>query len=66
MPALYGALYAIDAGNGAQRWRPETGAIGSVAAPAVADGIVLAGAQDGLLLAVDAASGQERWRAVVE
>jgi outer membrane protein assembly factor BamB len=59
---LDGALYAIDAGSGAQRWRLETGAIGSVAAPVLADGVVFVGAQDGLLLAVDAASGEERWR----
>ena len=59
---LDGALYAIEAGSGAQRWRLESGAIGSVAAPIVADGVVFAGAQDGLLLAVDAASGEERWR----
>jgi outer membrane protein assembly factor BamB len=59
---LDGALYAIEAGSGAQRWRLETGAIGSVAAPVIADGVVFVGAQDGLLLAVDAASGEERWR----
>ena len=59
---LDGALYAVDAGSGAQRWRLATGAIGEVAAPAVADGVIYAGAQGGTVLAVDAASGQERWR----
>ena len=59
---LDGALYAIDAGSGAQRWRLATGAIGSVAAPVVSNGVVYAGAQGGTVLAVDAASGEERWR----
>jgi outer membrane protein assembly factor BamB len=56
--ALDGALYAVDAAGGGQRWRLATGVIGAVDGLAVAD----AGAQDGLLLAADAATGEERWR----
>ena len=59
---LDGALYAIDAAGGGQRWRLATGAIGAVDGLAVADGVVYAGVQGGVVLAVDAASGTERWR----
>jgi outer membrane protein assembly factor BamB len=71
--AAHGALFAIDAGSGVERWRFST--IGEVrSSPAVADGVVYIGsggahdAEDeqepdrGSLYAVDAATGAERWR----
>ncbi len=55
-----GFLYAVDARNGAQRWRFRSG--GSVrSSPAVADGLVFFSSRDGNLYAVGAADGRRRW-----
>jgi outer membrane protein assembly factor BamB len=43
------------------RWSFATGGR-LVASPSLADGVVYAGADDGVLYAVDAATGKERWR----
>lgn len=62
-----GALHAVDAATGIERWR-----LGSVpgdgifSSPAVDNGIVVIGTYDGIILAADAATGQERWRAQAE
>ncbi len=73
-PSFDGSLYALDLKTGGLRWRFDTlghslnsGDFGfdrrSIqSAPAVADGMVVFGARDGLLWAVDAATGKERWR----
>lgn len=56
-----GALVALDSRTGVERWRAATGRSGS-SAPAVIDGVVYVGAEDGSVHALDAASGRERWR----
>jgi outer membrane protein assembly factor BamB len=61
-----GALVALDATTGAEVWRyssrePAT----AVSPPAVADGIVYVGGQDGTLTALDGATGQVQWQVVL-
>jgi eukaryotic-like serine/threonine-protein kinase len=56
-----GHVYALDAANGALRWKQRTGDVVH-ASPAVADGLVVVGSWDGGLYAFDAASGAPRWR----
>lgn len=58
-----GALHAIDAATGIERWRLATAPGDAIfSSPAVVDGIAVAGSYDGIVVAADAASGQERWR----
>ncbi len=54
-----GALHAVDAGSGEERWRASVGGKG-YRPPAVADDSVYAAGDD--LVALDAATGDERWR----
>jgi outer membrane protein assembly factor BamB len=57
-----GALVALDATNGAIRWRrrlPEPVVGGALA---TAGGLVLTGCDDGFLYALDAGSGRTLWR----
>jgi eukaryotic-like serine/threonine-protein kinase len=59
-----GILYAIDIRDHAARWHftePESEFIGT--SPAVADGTVYIGAEDGRLYAIDATTGRQRWAA---
>lgn len=58
-----GALHAIDAATGIERWRLATAPGDAIfSSPAVVDGIAVAGSYDGIVVAADAASGSERWR----
>lgn len=54
-------LVAFDAATGETAWR-RTLSGKPVTAPAVADGLLLAGTWDGALLALDAATGKDRWK----
>ncbi len=56
-----GALYAIDAATGKQRWTYQLGDYVVRSSPAVADGTVYVGGGFNLY-AFDAATGKERWR----
>jgi outer membrane protein assembly factor BamB len=60
-----GTLYALDASNGTQRWRFDTGSAGSkrriTSAPVIAGGLVLFGADDNVLRAVSATDGKLAW-----
>jgi outer membrane protein assembly factor BamB len=56
----FGCLYAIDAHTGAHLWQFKTG--GSVSSPAVANGVVYFGSDDGNLYALDAKTGTLLWR----
>lgn len=56
-----GNVYALDASNGALRWKFHTGNVVH-ASPAVANGMVYVGSWDSYFYALDATSGQERWR----
>ena len=56
-----GVLYARDASTGAPLWH--FAAAGPIRhAPAVMDGLVLTGSQDGYTYALDAANGTLRWK----
>jgi outer membrane protein assembly factor BamB len=55
-----GDLVAFDAATGTERWRTSIGSAGFFS-PAVADGVVYVGSDDGKLHAIDANTGQERW-----
>ena len=61
MPTTRGRLVAFDAASGAERWSVQVGPLARWATPALGDGVVIAGATDGVLRAFDAASGAERW-----
>ena len=56
-----GAVYALDAATGKQRWMVQTGSA-IVASPAIADTTVYIGGLDGVLYSVDFNSGKIRWR----
>ena len=56
-----GAVFALDAGTGALRWRGRTGGRQGVDPVVVADGTVLVGSGD-TVYAFDARQGDERWR----
>jgi outer membrane protein assembly factor BamB len=58
-----GALHAVDAATGTERWRCGTvpGEL-KMASPAVANGTVVTGSYDGIILAVSTETGEERWR----
>jgi len=56
-----GNVYALDAANGALRWKFHTGNVVH-ASPAVAGGILYVGSWDSYFYALDAASGREVWR----
>lgn len=61
---VQGAVIALDASTGAERWRfPTEQAAGTT--PAVAHGIVYAGDAGGTLYALEAGTGQELWRAAL-
>lgn len=53
-----GAIYAIDATYGEERWSLE---VGDSTTPTVTGGAVFFGSEDGNVRAVDAADGDERW-----
>lgn len=55
-----GAVRAVDAETGAQRWRFDTGRR-IRATPAIADGVAYIGGGDGRLYALDVASGEPIW-----
>jgi outer membrane protein assembly factor BamB len=55
-----GAVYALDAATGEERWTfAAASAISS--SPAIASGLVYIGSDDGVLHALNAASGEEEW-----
>jgi outer membrane protein assembly factor BamB len=55
------SVYALDARTGAMRWRVWTGGR-EFTAPAIANGVVYIGSQDGSISALDASTGAVRWR----
>ncbi|NMF91580.1 outer membrane protein assembly factor BamB [Aromatoleum petrolei] len=55
-----GEIVALDAANGAERWRAAIGAE-VLAAPAVGDAIVVVRASDSRLIGLDANTGARRW-----
>lgn len=58
-----GALHAVDAVTGEERWRlPTIPGDGIFSSPAVDNGLVYAGSYDGLVIAASTATGKERWR----
>ena len=57
-------LYALDLGDGRQKWKTKLGPIKAV--PSVRGNRVYAGDVDGLFHAVDAAGGQEVWKFATE
>lgn len=54
-------VYALDAANGALKWKFKTGDVVH-ASPAFADGTVFVGSWDTFFYAIDAATGKEKWR----
>ncbi len=56
-----GHIYALDAANGALKWKVRTAGVVH-SSPAVAGGIVYAGSWDSFLYALDAATGRQIWR----
>jgi outer membrane protein assembly factor BamB len=56
-----GNVYALDAADGALRWKFTTGDVVH-ASPAVVDGVVFVGSWDSRFYAIDAATGAEKWR----
>ena len=57
-----GAIIALDAKTGAERWVHDAGEEGLTSSPAVSDGLAIVVTVGGRVLAVDAASGSEVWR----
>ena len=55
-----GAVVALDAATGAERWRAEV-AFGTISSPVVAGDTVLIGGMDGAVYAFDAATGELLW-----
>lgn len=70
-----GAVVALDAGSGTERWRYDTPGAPSgpgktdgedvTGSPAAADGVVYVGSSWGRVVALDPADGTERWSTVV-
>jgi len=54
-------VYAFDAASGALVWTVITGDQITIAAPAVANGVVYIGSNDHVLRAIDALTGQVLW-----
>jgi outer membrane protein assembly factor BamB len=58
-----GALHAVDAATGIERWRlAPTPGDGILSSPAVVAGVAVVCTYDGTIVAADAATGEERWR----
>ncbi|HZW50971.1 MAG TPA: PQQ-binding-like beta-propeller repeat protein, partial [Rudaea sp.] len=57
---LEGAVHALDAGSGAERWQAQLSSE-VIAAPAIADGIVVVRTDDGRLFGLNAADGSRHW-----
>jgi len=62
-------FYAVDVGNGKERWRYHAGEdplihnqVGFQSSPAVVDGVVYTGCRDAKLYALDATTGKEKWK----
>jgi len=55
-----GAIYALDANNGALKWKFQTGDVVH-SSPAIADGTLYIGSWDTYLYALDAVNGKEKW-----
>lgn len=56
-----GNVYALDASNGNQKWKFQTGDV-IHSSPAVADGILYVGSWDTYFYALETATGKEKWR----
>ncbi len=57
---LNGEVVALDAANGAEKWKARVGNE-VIAAPVIADGLVFVRSNDGRVTAFDAGSGERRW-----
>jgi outer membrane protein assembly factor BamB len=58
-----GWVYAVDAGDGKERWRYDHHISWIITSPAVADGVVYDASSDGAFVqALNASDGTERWR----
>ena len=65
VPSTDGSLYAVEADDGAERWRsPVRGQVRTT--PAVAGETVLVGGDDGGLYALDITTGAQRWSALTD
>jgi len=58
----YGAIVALDAAEGTERWRFTTKELNLGALPAIAGGVLYVGSWDMNLYALDAMTGAELWR----
>ena len=56
-----GNVYALDAANGAVKWKFQTGDVVH-SSPAISDGVLYVGSWDTYFYALDAANGKEKWR----
>ena len=63
-PEAVGAIVALDALTGRERWRVRTAGDGA-AAPAVVDGAVYLASESGTVTVVDAVNGAPRWQRTV-
>jgi outer membrane protein assembly factor BamB len=54
-------VYALDANNGAVRWKYETG-LGVSSSPAVSGEVTVIGSKDGYLYALEIATGKLLWK----
>ena len=57
-----GAVYALNATNGAKLWNYTIGGLGFESSPAVVGGIVYIGSDDGNVYALNATSGDKLWK----
>jgi len=55
-----GTFFALKAGNGAVRWKKQTGAVST--APLVGGSVIYLGTADGVLMCLDSQTGEEKWR----
>ena len=61
MAAILGAVIAVDAETGSERWRFATDSYAELWTPAVVGDTLFVGTSDGSIYAVDTTSGMERW-----
>ncbi|MBU4491975.1 MAG: PQQ-binding-like beta-propeller repeat protein [Euryarchaeota archaeon] len=57
-----GVVIALDAANGKEKWRYDTGVSALKSSPAIADGLVVIGSNDGSIYALTAIRGTLKWK----